>query len=198
MTKKLGGCGGLCRIGFRRYFVPHYGRTTLSPIYAAMPRVPQIGATRDSYVYRVRVPAPLKAQWDEHCAKQDKTPSALLRALMRYIVQGDMPPGVRHWVASQIEGAADSGPQEEARSQADAERVRGSCCRRESRRLFAAAVRYQLRSGQLDPPTAVHDGGHPGALGVIAPASGHWPLPESGHPQSHGRPGAAAQAPVEP
>ncbi|WP_318628865.1 plasmid mobilization protein [Proteus mirabilis] len=77
-----------------------------------MPRKAEIGATRDSYVYRLRVPAPLKAQWDEHCAKQDKNPSVVMRALMRYIIQDDMPPEVRDWIASQAAGQADDGPKE--------------------------------------------------------------------------------------
>lgn len=77
-----------------------------------MPRKAEIGATRDSYVYRLRVPAPLKAQWDEHCAKQDKNPSVVMRALMRYIIQDDMPPDVRRWIAEQTEGEPDDGPKE--------------------------------------------------------------------------------------
>lgn len=75
-----------------------------------MPRKAEIGATRDSYVYRLRVPAPLNKQWDEHCAKQDKKPSVVMRALMRYIIQNDMPPEVRRWIAEQAEGEPDAGP----------------------------------------------------------------------------------------
>lgn len=74
-----------------------------------MPRKAEIGATRDSYVYRLRVPAPLKAQWDEHCAKQDKNPSVVMRALMRYIIKDEMPPEVRCWVAAQTEGGLTMG-----------------------------------------------------------------------------------------
>jgi hypothetical protein len=80
-----------------------------------MPRKAEIGATRDSYVYRLRVPAPLKAQWDEHCAKQDKNPSMVMRALMRYMIQDDMPPEVRRWIAAQTEGKPDDGPKERLR-----------------------------------------------------------------------------------
>lgn len=77
-----------------------------------MPRIAEIGATRDSYVYRLRMPAPLKAQWDEYCEKKDKKSAATLRALIRYMIQDDMPQEVRHWIAEQTEGAPDSGPKE--------------------------------------------------------------------------------------
>jgi len=76
-----------------------------------MPRKAEIGATRDSYVYRLRVPLPLKTQWDEHCKKK-KNQAAVMRALMRYMIQDDMPPEVRHWIATQTEGDPDDGPKE--------------------------------------------------------------------------------------
>ncbi len=44
-----------------------------------MPRKAEIGATRDSHIYRVRVPAGLQAQWEEWCAKSDKKPSEVIR-----------------------------------------------------------------------------------------------------------------------
>jgi len=75
-----------------------------------MPREAVIGATRGSYVYRLRVPAPLKAEWDEHCAKQGKNPAAIMRALMRYMIQDNMPPDVQQWIATQTEGEPDAGP----------------------------------------------------------------------------------------
>lgn len=77
-----------------------------------MPRVAEIGATRDSYVYRLRVPAPLKAQWDEYCEKNDKKSAATLRALMRYMIQDDMPPEVRRWIAGQVDEKPDDGRKE--------------------------------------------------------------------------------------
>lgn len=80
-----------------------------------MPRTAEIGATRDSYVYRLRLPAQLKEQWDEHCAKQDKSPSVVMRALMRYIIQDDMPPEVRRWIAEETERVTDTGPKERLR-----------------------------------------------------------------------------------
>jgi hypothetical protein len=75
-----------------------------------MPRKPEIGATRESAVYQVRVPAPLKIQWNQHCAKQGTTPSAALRSLMRYIIKDDMPPEVRRWLEQ--DGEPDYGPKE--------------------------------------------------------------------------------------
>lgn len=77
-----------------------------------MPRKAEIGATRDSYVYRLRLPAPLKEKWDEHCAKKNKNPAAVMRALMRYIILDDMPSDVRLWVARQTEGQPDTGTKE--------------------------------------------------------------------------------------
>lgn len=77
-----------------------------------MPRVAEIGATRDSYVYRLRMPAPLKAQWDEYCEKKDKKSAATLRALIRYMIQDDMPQEVRRWISEQVEGQPDEGPKE--------------------------------------------------------------------------------------
>ena len=62
-----------------------------------MPRKAKIGATRDSHIYRVRVPATLQEQWEAWCAKTDKKPSEVMRALMRYMIQDDMPPEVRDW-----------------------------------------------------------------------------------------------------
>lgn len=75
-----------------------------------MPRKSVIGATRESAVYQLRVPAPLKAQWDQHCAKQDVTPSVALRALMTYLIKDDIPPKVRRW--AEHDGAPDYGPKE--------------------------------------------------------------------------------------
>jgi hypothetical protein len=75
-----------------------------------MPRKSVIGATRESAVYRLRVPAPLKAQWDQHCDKQDVTPSVALRALMTYLIKDDIPPEVRRWI--EHDGAPDYGPKE--------------------------------------------------------------------------------------
>lgn len=76
-----------------------------------MPRKTEIGATRDSYVYRLRVPASLKTEWDDHCAKQGEKAPVMIRALMRYILQDDMPSKIRR-VMKQSEGVIDSGPKE--------------------------------------------------------------------------------------
>ena len=35
-----------------------------------MPRKASIGATRDSAVYRVRIPDDLKSEWEAHCEKK--------------------------------------------------------------------------------------------------------------------------------
>lgn len=77
-----------------------------------MPRKAEIGATRDSHIYRVRVPTGLQAQWEEWCAKSDKKPSEVIRALMRYLVQDNIPNEVRNWVAAQAAGHPDDGPKE--------------------------------------------------------------------------------------
>lgn len=77
-----------------------------------MPRKAEIGATRDSHIYRVRVPAELQEQWEAWCARTEKKPSEVMRALMRYIVQDDMPAEVRDWIAAQAAGQPDDGPKE--------------------------------------------------------------------------------------
>ena len=75
-----------------------------------MPRKAEIGATRDSYIYRVRVPEPLRVQWDEYCTRQNAKPSDALRSLMRYLIKGDIPPDVRRWL--EHDGEPDYGPKE--------------------------------------------------------------------------------------
>ncbi|MGP8291147.1 plasmid mobilization protein [Vreelandella zhanjiangensis] len=74
-----------------------------------MPRKAEIGATRDSYVYQVRVPDAMRIQWDAYCAKHEKKAPQMLRALMRYMINDEMPDEVRRWVAEQIEDQPDSG-----------------------------------------------------------------------------------------
>lgn len=76
-----------------------------------MPRKAEIGATRDSHIYRVRVPVDLQEQWEAWCAKTDTKPSDAMRAAMRRIIQGDMPE-VRQEVANQADGQPDDGPKE--------------------------------------------------------------------------------------
>lgn len=77
-----------------------------------MPRNAEIGATRDSYVYQVRVPDAMRTQWDAYCAKQNKKAPHILRALMRYMIQDEMPDEVRQWIFEQIEGTPDAGRKE--------------------------------------------------------------------------------------
>lgn len=77
-----------------------------------MPRKAEIGATRDSARYQVRLPAELKSQWEQHCEKKGTSQHSLIRALMRYVIQDDMPQEVRQWIFSQTEGAPDEGPKE--------------------------------------------------------------------------------------
>ncbi|WP_141440770.1 plasmid mobilization protein [Vreelandella titanicae] len=74
-----------------------------------MPRKAEIGATRDSYVYQVRVPDTMRIQWDAYCAKHEKKAPQMLRALMRYMINDEMPDEVRRWVAEHIENQPDSG-----------------------------------------------------------------------------------------
>lgn len=77
-----------------------------------MPREAKIGATRGSHVYTLRLPADLRAQWVSYCERNDKKAAATLRALMRYLIQDDMPPEVQQWVAEQTKGIPDTGPKE--------------------------------------------------------------------------------------
>lgn len=77
-----------------------------------MPKPAKIGATRDSAVYPIRLPADLKEAWDEHCKKKGQSQQAIIRALMRYIIQDDMPPEVREWITQQTYGRNDHGPKQ--------------------------------------------------------------------------------------
>lgn len=77
-----------------------------------MPRKAEIGAVRGSYVYQVRVPEELRLQWDAHCGTEKKKAGAVIRALMRYMIQDEMPPEVRHWIYKQTAGEPDEGPKE--------------------------------------------------------------------------------------
>lgn len=77
-----------------------------------MARPAKIGATRGSYVYTMRLPADLRDQWLSYCQRNDEKAAATLRALMRYMIQDEMPPEVRHWISEQVEGQPDEGPKE--------------------------------------------------------------------------------------
>lgn len=77
-----------------------------------MPRNAEIGATRGSYIYPLRLPDDLREQWVAYCERNKKKSPAILRALMRYMIQDDMPPEVRRWIAAQAEGEPDDGPKE--------------------------------------------------------------------------------------
>lgn len=75
-----------------------------------MPRDAKIGATRSSYVYTLRLPDDLQEQWLSYCRRNDKKAAATLRALMRYLLQDNMPHEVQRWVTEQVEGQPDDGP----------------------------------------------------------------------------------------
>lgn len=77
-----------------------------------MPRKASIGATRDSAVYRVRIPAELKSEWEAHCERKGSSQHGMIRALMRYVIQDEMPSEVEHWVSMQIAGEPDEGPKQ--------------------------------------------------------------------------------------
>jgi predicted DNA binding CopG/RHH family protein len=77
-----------------------------------MPRTAKLGATRSSYVFRVRVPDDLRVQWEEHCAKKDRKPAGTIRSLMRYMVQDIQPPAVKEWVAAQTTPETDQAAKE--------------------------------------------------------------------------------------
>lgn len=75
-----------------------------------MPREAKIGATRGSYVYRLRVPGDLRKQWDGYCEKKGQKSAAYLRALMRFLIQDEMPDEVRAYLYEQVVEASDYGP----------------------------------------------------------------------------------------
>ena len=77
-----------------------------------MPRKASIGATRDSAVYRVRIPADLKSEWETHCEKKGSSQHGMIRALMRYVIQDEMAPDVQDWISGQIAGEPDEGPKQ--------------------------------------------------------------------------------------
>nr|BBE29064.1 hypothetical protein [uncultured bacterium] len=77
-----------------------------------MARPTEIGATRGSYIYTMRLPDDLRDQWLSYCQRNDKKAAATLRALMRYMIQDDMPLEVRQWISEQMEGQPDEGPKE--------------------------------------------------------------------------------------
>ena len=77
-----------------------------------MPRKAIIGATRDSAVYRVRIPTELKSEWEAHCEKKGSSQHGMIRALMRYVVQDEMPPNVQNWITGQIADEPDEGPKQ--------------------------------------------------------------------------------------
>lgn len=77
-----------------------------------MPRKASIGAIRDSALYRVRVPADLKSEWEAHCEKKGSSQHGMIPALMRYAIQDEMPPDVENWVTMQIAGKPDEGPKQ--------------------------------------------------------------------------------------
>lgn len=77
-----------------------------------MPRDAKIGATRSSHVYTLRLPADLREQWASYCERNGKKTAATLRALMRYLIQEDMPPKVQQWITEQVEGRPDDGPKQ--------------------------------------------------------------------------------------
>jgi hypothetical protein len=77
-----------------------------------MPREAKIGATRGSYVYRLRVPDDLRKQWDGYCEKKGQKSAAYMRALMRFLIQDEMPQEVRSYFYEQVERGQDDGPKQ--------------------------------------------------------------------------------------
>lgn len=76
-----------------------------------MPRKAEIGATRESHIYRVRVPDELQQQWEAWCARTGTKPADAMRAAMRRIIQGDTSE-IRQELANQVVGQPDDGPKE--------------------------------------------------------------------------------------
>lgn len=64
----------------------------------------------NSEVYRLRIPRQLKVEWDKHCKKNKKKSSVVMRALMRYIIQDNMPPEVQQFIKSQARPSPDNEP----------------------------------------------------------------------------------------
>ena len=116
-----------------------------------MPRKASIGATRDSAVYRVRIPVELKSEWAAHCEKKGSSQHAMIRALMRYVIQDEMPNDVRSWISGQIEGEPDEGPKQRfevrftptQRAPRDRDTLRGGG-------MLSSTLGNQLRSSQFD------------------------------------------------
>lgn len=77
-----------------------------------MPREAKIGATKGSYVYHLRVPDPLRQEWDAYCSKRDKKAAPYLRALMRFLIQDEMPSELREYLRREVEDQKDQGPKE--------------------------------------------------------------------------------------
>jgi hypothetical protein len=72
-----------------------------------MPRKASIGVTRDSEVYRVRIPAELKSEWEAHCEKKGSSQHGMIRALMRYVIRDEVPADVKEWISEQVAGEPD-------------------------------------------------------------------------------------------
>lgn len=77
-----------------------------------MPRHVEVGATRGSCIYPLRLPDDLREQWTAYCKRNKRQSAATLRALMRYMIRDEMPVKVREWIAQQCEGQPDDGPKE--------------------------------------------------------------------------------------
>lgn len=73
-----------------------------------MPRPVEIGTTRGSYIYPLRLPDELREEWTAYCGRNDKKSAATLRALMRYMIRDDMPDEVRAWIAAEVEQVSDT------------------------------------------------------------------------------------------
>jgi hypothetical protein len=78
-----------------------------------MPRIAEIGATRNSHIYRARVPPELQESWEVWCVKIKKKPPGVIRMLMSSALQDDMPTEVRDWIATQAAGQPEMGRRSE-------------------------------------------------------------------------------------
>jgi len=74
-----------------------------------MPRKASIGGTRDRVIYRVRIPDDLKSEWETHCEKKGCSQHSMIRALMRYTIQDEIPSDVKDWISGQLAGDPDEG-----------------------------------------------------------------------------------------
>lgn len=74
-----------------------------------MARKSVIGVARKGAVYPIRLPADLARSWADYCERKGESQQAMIRAIMRYMIQDEVSPEVVHWIAKEIQGKQDNG-----------------------------------------------------------------------------------------